>query len=104
MRDRKDMNDERELIESSLSTARSVLEVIGFAPAEARRQAFRFRRHNLRLFEKMHPHYRDRSRLIAVVKEGRQQFEEQMAQERAEQEQRRREQPGRPQGWGEPLP
>ena len=104
LRDRKVMNVERELFESSLRTARSVLEVIGFAPAEARRQAFRFRRHNLRLFEKMHPHYRDRSRLIAVVKEGRQQFEEQMAQERAEQEQRRREQPGRPQGWGEPLP
>jgi glutathione-regulated potassium-efflux system ancillary protein KefC len=102
LRDRQVMRVEREVFESSLRTARSVLEIIGFAPAEARRQALRFRRHNLRLFEKMHPHYRDRSRLIAVVKEGRRQFEEQMAQERAEQEQRRREQPGRPQGWGEP--
>jgi glutathione-regulated potassium-efflux system ancillary protein KefC len=44
----------------------------------------RFRRHNLELFEKMYPHHRDRAKMIAVVKEGRQQLEEQMASERAE--------------------
>ena len=32
----------------------------------------------------MHPHYRDRAKMIAVVKQGRQQLEEQMAQERRE--------------------
>ena len=34
----------------------------------------------------MHPHYKDRNKMIAVAKEGRQQLEEQMAQERAEKE------------------
>jgi glutathione-regulated potassium-efflux system ancillary protein KefC len=50
----------------------------------------RFRRHNLELFEKMYPHHQDRAKMIAVVKEGRQQLEEQMARERAENEERRR--------------
>jgi glutathione-regulated potassium-efflux system ancillary protein KefC len=100
LRDRGVMRVERELFESSLRTARGVLEIIGFAPGEARRQAMRFRRHNLQLFEQMHPHYKNRSKLIAVVKEGRRQFEEQMAQERAEHAQRRR-QGGEGPNWGE---
>ena len=62
------------------------------------RQAMRFRRHNLQLFEQMYPHHKDRAKLIAVVKQGRRQLEEQMAQERAEQDRRRREQSGRPPG------
>jgi glutathione-regulated potassium-efflux system ancillary protein KefC len=99
LRDRSVMRVERELFESSLRSGRSVLEVLGFAPAEARRQALRFRRHNLQLFEQMYPHYQDRSRVIAVVKQGRQQFEEQMAQERAEHEQRRREEDGVRREW-----
>jgi len=32
----------------------------------------------------MYPHHKDRSKLIAVAKQGRQQLEEQMARERAE--------------------
>jgi len=36
----------------------------------------------------MHPHYKDRAKLIAVVKQGRRQLEEQMAQERSERERR----------------
>ena len=60
----------------------------------------RFRRHNLQLFEQMYPHRKDRAKMIAVIKQGRQQLEEQMAQERAEREQRRREEPERPRGWG----
>jgi glutathione-regulated potassium-efflux system ancillary protein KefC len=100
LRDRGVMRVERELFESSLRTARGVLEIIGFAPAEARRQAMRFRRHNLQLFEEMHPHYKNRSKLISVVKEGRRQFEEQMAQERAEHAQRRH-QGGEGPHWGE---
>ena len=94
LRDRGVMLVERELFESSLRSARTVLEVLGFAPGEARRQAMRFRRHNLQLFEQMHPHYKDRGKLIAVVKQGRRQFEEQMAQERAELDERRRALPG----------
>jgi glutathione-regulated potassium-efflux system ancillary protein KefC len=74
---------QRELFESSLRSARSVLELLGDTPEQARSVAWRFRRHNLELFEQMHPHFRDRNQLIAVVKQGRQQLEEQMAQERA---------------------
>ena len=82
---------QRELFESSLRSARSVLELLGHTHEQARQFAWRFRQHNLELFEKMHPHYKDRNQLIAVVKQGRQQLEEQMAQERAERQQR---QPG----------
>jgi glutathione-regulated potassium-efflux system ancillary protein KefC len=96
LRDRGVMRVERELFESSLRSGRTVLELLGFAASEARRQAMRFRRHNLALFEEMYPHYQNRSKLIAVVKEGRRQFEQQMAQERAEQARRRREATDRP--------
>jgi glutathione-regulated potassium-efflux system ancillary protein KefC len=92
LRDRGVMRVERELFEASLRSGRSVLELLGLAPHEARRHAMRFRHHNLALFEELHPHYQDRAKLIAVVKQGRRQLEEQMARERAEQEQRRLEQ------------
>ena len=75
---------QRELFESSLQSARSVLELMGQTREESHRIAQRFRQHNLELFEKMHPHHKDRTKLIAVVKQGRQQLEEQMAQERAQ--------------------
>ncbi|WPC65421.1 glutathione-regulated potassium-efflux system protein KefC [Rhodoferax ferrireducens] len=89
LRDRKVMLVERELFESSLRSARSVLELLGFEPHAARLSTMRFRRHNLELFEKLHPHYQDSAKLIAVVKQGRQQLEEQMAQEREAQQRRR---------------
>ena len=75
---------ERELFESSLRSGRTVLEVLGYPPTEARRQALRFRRHNIALFETMYPHHKDRAKVIAVVKQGRAQLEEQMARERAD--------------------
>ena len=70
---------------------------------EARQHALRFRRHNLQLFEKMYPHHRDRERMIAVVKQGRRQLEEQMARERAENEERRQRGEERLPGW-DPAP
>jgi len=79
---------ERELFESSLRSARSVLEVLGWPAHEARESAMAFRRRNLRLTQDAYPHYKDRAKLIAVAKEGRQQFEEQIARERAERQQR----------------
>ncbi|MBG9389516.1 glutathione-regulated potassium-efflux system protein KefC [Caenimonas aquaedulcis] len=100
LRDRGVMHVERELFESSLRSARSVLEALGYAPHEARAHAMRFRRHNLELFEQMYPHRKDRAKLIAVIKQGRAQLEEQMAQERAEREKRRIESRSRPAGWG----
>lgn len=93
LRDRGVMRVEREMFESSLRSARSVLELMGHGAHEARQSAMRFRQHNLELFEKMHPHYKDRAKLIAVAKQGRRQLEEQMAQERAQ----RAQQP--PPGW-----
>ncbi len=89
LREREVMLVERELFESSLRSARSVLEVLGQPAHVARQSAMRFRQHNLKLFEKMRPHFKDRTKLIAAVKQGRQQLEEQMAQERAEREKRR---------------
>jgi glutathione-regulated potassium-efflux system ancillary protein KefC len=84
LRERGVMRVERELFESSLLSARSVLEILGRDSADALASALRFRQHNLALFEKLHPHYRDQAKLIAVVKEGRAQLEEQMALERSE--------------------
>ncbi len=88
LRDRGVMQVERELFESSLRSARTVLELLGQAPHEARQSAMRFRRHNLALFEQMHPHHHDRTKVIAVAKQGRQQLEAQMAQEREQLAQR----------------
>jgi glutathione-regulated potassium-efflux system ancillary protein KefC len=94
LRDRGVQQVERELFESSLRSGRAVLELLGYPAHEARQQAMRFRQHNFALFEQMYPHRKDRSKLIAVATEGRQQLEAQMAQERAERAQRR------PKGWG----
>jgi glutathione-regulated potassium-efflux system ancillary protein KefC len=95
LRDRGVMRVERELFESSLRSARSVLELLGQPPHEARQSAVRFRRHNLALFEQMYPHRKDRSKLIAVATQGRLQLEAQMAQEREQLAQRR------PPGWND---
>jgi glutathione-regulated potassium-efflux system ancillary protein KefC len=100
LRDLGVMRVERELFESSLRSGRTVLEVLGYAPGEARRQAMRFRRHNVALFEAMYPHHKDRAKIIAVVKQGRAQLEEQMARERAEREHQLRGS-RRPPGWEE---
>jgi glutathione-regulated potassium-efflux system ancillary protein KefC len=89
LRDRGVMRVERELFESSLRSARTVLELLGQPPHEARQAAMRFRQHNLNLFEQMYPHRKNRSKTIAVAKQGRQQLEDQMAQEREQQAQRR---------------
>jgi glutathione-regulated potassium-efflux system ancillary protein KefC len=94
LRDRGVVRVERELFESSLRSARSVLELLGLEPFEARRATLRFRQHNLALFEKQHPHYRDQAKLISVIKEARNQLESQMAQEREDKIQRKEK------GWG----
>ena len=84
LRDRNVMLVERELFESSLRSGRSVLELLGHSPHEARQKAMRFRRHNLALFEEMYPHRKDRATLITVARQGRAQLEDQMAKEREE--------------------
>lgn len=74
---------EREVFESSLRSARSVLETLGWPASEAREATMAFRRANLQLTDEMYPSYQDRNKMIATAKEGRRQFEEQMARERA---------------------
>ncbi|MDR2297807.1 MAG: glutathione-regulated potassium-efflux system protein KefC [Comamonas sp.] len=76
---------QREVFESSLISAQSVLELIGESAEAAQRMTARFRDHNQVLAERMYPHYRDKdqNQLIAVAKQGRQQLAEQMARERA---------------------
>ena len=88
--DRKIETVEREMFESSLRSARSVLEGLGWPAHEARETAMRFRLRNIQLMHETYPHYKDRAKLIAVAKEGRQQFQEQMAREREERRQRTR--------------
>ena len=87
---------ERETFDSALMSARSVLEITGMEPHAARRQAMRFRRHNVDVLRQMVPLQNDEGALIAAAKLGRQQFEQQMAAEREAEEAHRRAQRG---GW-----
>jgi glutathione-regulated potassium-efflux system ancillary protein KefC len=73
---------ERETLDSSLMSGRTVLELTGMRPHEARIQAMKFRRHSIDLLEEMVPHFADEGRLIAIAKQGRRQFEETWARER----------------------
>lgn len=82
LRDRDVMLVQREMFESSLVSAQSVLQLLGQTPQQSVQVTDTFREHNLALFEKLHPHYRDQAKLVATIKQGRQQLEEQMAQER----------------------
>ncbi|MFG6461900.1 glutathione-regulated potassium-efflux system protein KefC [Roseateles sp. DXS20W] len=87
---------ERETFDAALMSARSVLELTGMEPHAARRQAMRFRRHNIEVLNQMVPLQGDENALIAAAKLGRQQFEQQMAAEREAEEAHRRAQRG---GW-----
>ena len=75
---------ERETFDAALMSARSVLERLGLHPHVARQQAMRFRRHNVEQLELMAPHLGDINTLIAMSKQGRQQFDALWAQEREE--------------------
>ena len=93
LRDRGVTRVERELFESSLRSARTVLELLGQSPDAAQRAAERFRQHNLELFERMYPHRKDREKVIAVARQGRLQLEAQMAQEREQLAQQHQDEP-----------
>ncbi|MDP2770827.1 MAG: glutathione-regulated potassium-efflux system protein KefC, partial [Giesbergeria sp.] len=73
-----------EVFESSLLSARSVLEHMGLETAEADTLLVRFRQHNIALADRMYPHHKDQARMIAVAREGRSQLAEQLAKEREE--------------------
>ena len=88
LRDRGVEHIEREVFESSLRSGRATLEGLGWPAHEARETAMRFRARNIKLMDATYPHYKDRAKVIAVAKEGRQQFEEQMTKEREERQKR----------------
>ncbi len=75
---------QRELFESSLLSARSVLEHMGLEENETDALLARFRQHNIALADRMYPHHKDQARMIAVAREGRSQLAEQLAKEREE--------------------
>jgi len=75
---------ERETLDSALMSGRSALESLGWEPHHARNLALRFRRHNIEQVLSMAPHWKDQAKLITAAKQGRQQLEEQFAQEREE--------------------
>jgi glutathione-regulated potassium-efflux system ancillary protein KefC len=81
LRDRDVTLIQRELFESSLQSAGSVLELLGYSASDANHFVQLFRTHNLELLEQMHPHYQDRAKVISTVKQGRAQLAEQMARE-----------------------
>jgi len=87
---------ERETFDSALMSARSVLELTGMEPHAARRQAQRFRRHNIDVLNQMVPLQGDEGALIAAARLGRQQFEQLLAAEREAEDAHRRAQRG---GW-----
>ncbi|KQW51917.1 MULTISPECIES: glutathione-regulated potassium-efflux system protein KefC [unclassified Roseateles] len=87
---------ERETFDAALMSARSVLELTGMEPHAARRQAMRFRRHNIEVLDRMVPLQGDEGALIAAARLGRQQFEELMAAEREAEDAHRKAQRG---GW-----
>ena len=98
LRDRGVTLIDRELFESSLGSARKVLEAVGHTAYEARELALRFRRHNLQMLDLQFPHHADVERQISVARQGREQLEAQLAQEREERAARRRQQ--QPPDWG----
>ncbi len=87
---------ERETFESALLAGRHALEAMGFDPFRARDMANIFRRHNVVVTETMMKHMGDEERLVSASKAGRDELEEQIANDRQKFE---REHSGK--GWAE---
>ena len=83
LRDRGVTLIERETLDASLASARSVLEQLGWTPQEAGELATRFRAHSIEQLEQLWPHHRDEKLLVSMARQGRRQLEELFAQERA---------------------
>ncbi|WP_434033333.1 glutathione-regulated potassium-efflux system protein KefC [Cupriavidus sp. a3] len=79
---------EREMFEGSLRMGRSVLEGLGFDPAEARNVALRFRRHNIQAIDRFYPHYTDQKKLVSLARQARDELEEMFRQDREQRRQR----------------
>jgi glutathione-regulated potassium-efflux system ancillary protein KefC len=73
---------ERETFESALLAGRHALEAMGYDPFRARDMANIFRRHNVSVTETMMKHMGDEERLVSASKAGRDELEEQIANDR----------------------
>jgi hypothetical protein len=71
-------------------SGRSVLELLGLRPHQARNLALVFRERSIQTLHEMAPHTGDQARLVAAAKAGRQQLEDLFAREREAQVQRHR--------------
>lgn len=84
MRDRGVTYIQREVFESSLLSAREVMEALGMTTDEANDRVRSFRIHNMRLLELSHPVHRDEEAVLALTRRGRRELQDQMAADRAE--------------------
>ena len=73
---------ERETFESALLAGRRALETMGVDRFRARDMANIFRRHTISVTESMIPHMGDEERLVSAAKAGRDELEQQFAQDR----------------------
>jgi glutathione-regulated potassium-efflux system ancillary protein KefC len=74
---------ERETFESALRTGRQALEHLGVGPYEARERADLFRRQNLAVLEDLMPHFEDETHRLSAARAGREQLEQQIAEDKA---------------------
>ena len=70
---------ERETFESALLAGRHAIEAMGFDRFRARDMANIFRRHNISVTEAMIPHFDDDDKLVSAAKAGRDELEQQFA-------------------------
>ncbi|MGE0313834.1 MAG: glutathione-regulated potassium-efflux system protein KefC [Lautropia sp.] len=87
MLDRGVQDFDRELLGSSMKSARRVLDALGVDPLEADRMVARFHEHNVALMHDTHRVRHDTGQLIAASRLARSNLERQMAEERREAEQ-----------------
>lgn len=72
---------QRELLESSLRSARATLELLGFDRSQARQFADDFRRHSDRLVQSLRGERQNEDDFVRRMREAREQFEKQMQQD-----------------------
>ncbi|WP_051236436.1 glutathione-regulated potassium-efflux system protein KefC [Ottowia thiooxydans] len=83
IRDRGVSYVQREVFESSLRSARDVMQALGMDDEEADDRVRSFREHNLRHLELTHPVYRDEEAVLALNRRGRRELQDQMAADRS---------------------
>jgi glutathione-regulated potassium-efflux system ancillary protein KefC len=75
---------EREMFEGALLMGRRALEALSVGAYEAREQADKFRRHNLRSLEQALLHKNDEERRVVMARSGRDELERQFEKDRAD--------------------